>query len=83
MCRGLISLVPRAIFVKKIRLSLKDKRCAGNEVVGLAQLELSLKPSVIGMDTYLNNTDDWMLNLVENTDKISACTLLLVMRKNI
>ena len=34
---------------------------------GLVQLELSLKTSIIGMDTYLNNTNDWMLKLVKKT----------------
>ena len=33
------------------------------------QLELSLKPSVIGMDTYLNNSDDWMLKLVKKHEQ--------------
>ena len=46
---------------------------------GLVQLELSLKTSIIGMDTYLNNTNGWMLNLVKNTSKINECTLLLAM----
>ena len=31
---------------------------------GLAHLELSLKTSITGVDTYLNNTDDWILKLV-------------------
>ena len=29
------------------------------------QLELSLKTSITGMDTFLNNTNDWMLKLVK------------------
>ena len=33
---------------------------------GLAQLELSLKASIIGIDTYLNSAS-WMLRLVEKT----------------
>ena len=49
---------------------------------GLVQLELYLKLSIIGMDTYLNNTNDWMLKLVKITRKIDACTLLLATRKN-
>ena len=32
-------------------------------------LELSLKISVIGMDTYLNNTNDWMLKLVKKHEE--------------
>ena len=32
---------------------------------GLEQLELSIKTSIIGMDTYLNNTNDWILKLVK------------------
>ena len=50
---------------------------------GLVQLELSLKTSIIAMDTYLNNTKDWMLKLVKNMSKINICTLLLLMQKNI
>ena len=50
---------------------------------GLVQLELPLKTSIIGMDTYLNNTNDWILKLVKNMRKINACTPLLAMRKNI
>ena len=51
---------------------------------GLVQLELSLKTSIIGIDTYLNNTNDWMVKLVKKSmRKINACTLLLAMRKNI
>ena len=49
----------------------------------LVQLKLSLKKSIIRIDTYLNNTNDWMLQLVKNMRKINACTLLLAMRKNI
>ena len=41
------------------------------------QLELPL----IGMDTYLNNTNDCMLNLVKHTSKINVCILLLAMQK--
>ena len=36
---------------------------------GLVQLELSLKTSIIGMDTYLNNTNDWMLKLAKKHEK--------------
>ena len=36
---------------------------------GLVQLELSLKTSIIGMDTYLNNTKDWMLTLVKKHEQ--------------
>ena len=50
---------------------------------GLAQLELSLKMSITEKDTYLTNTNDCMLKLVKNTNKINACTLLPVMQKNI
>ena len=50
---------------------------------GLVKLELSLKMSIIGIDTYLNKTNDWILKLVKSTRKINACTLLLPMRKNI
>ena len=50
---------------------------------GGRQLELSLKSSITGMDTYLNNTNDWIPKLVKNMKKINACTLLLAMRKNI
>ena len=32
---------------------------------GLVQLELFLKTSIIGLDTYLNNTNNWMLKLVK------------------
>ena len=32
---------------------------------GLVQFEPSLKTSIIGMDTYLNNLNDWMLKLVK------------------
>ena len=35
----------------------------------LVQLELPLKTSIIGMDTYLNNTNDWMLKLVKNHEE--------------
>ena len=35
------------------------------------------------MDTYLNNTNYWMLKLVKNTSKINACTLLLAVQKTI
>ena len=48
---------------------------------GLVQLEIYLKVSVIGVDTCLNNTNDWMLNLVKSTSKINACTILLATRK--
>ena len=47
------------------------------------QLELSLKTSIIVVDTYLNNKNAWMLKLVKNTSKIKACTLLLAIRKKI
>ena len=50
---------------------------------GLVLLELALKNSVIGMDTYLNSTNDWMLKLEKNTSKINVCTLLLAMQKYI
>ena len=36
---------------------------------GLVQFELSLKTSIIGMDTYLNNTNDWILKLVKNLEQ--------------
>ena len=36
---------------------------------GLVQRELSLKTSIIGMDTYLNNTNDWMLKLVKKHEE--------------
>ena len=49
---------------------------------GLAQLKISLKMSIIEIDTNLSNTNDWMLKLVKNR-KINACTLLLAMPKNI
>ena len=49
---------------------------------GLVQLELSLATSILGMDTHLNNTNDWMLKLVKNIRKINTCTLLLAMQKN-
>ena len=51
--------------------------------MGLLQCELSLKTSIIGIGTYLNITNDWILKLVKNTRKINACTLLLAMRKDI
>ena len=50
---------------------------------GLPHLEVSQKTSIIGMDTYLNNTNYWMFKLVKNTSKINACTLLLAMQKTI
>ena len=50
---------------------------------GLAQLELSIKASIIGMDTHLNTTIDSMLKFAQNTRKINVCTVLLAMRKNI
>ena len=49
---------------------------------GLVQLKISLKTSIIEIDTNLNNTNDWILKLVKNR-KINACTLLLAMPKNI
>ena len=36
---------------------------------GLGQLELSLKVSIIGMDTYLNNTDYWMFKLARKHEQ--------------
>ena len=48
---------------------------------GLVQLEIYLKTSVTGMDTYLNNTNDWMLNRVKSTSKINPCPILLAMCK--
>ena len=36
---------------------------------GLVQLELSLKTSITGMDTYLNDTNDSMLKLVKKHEK--------------
>ena len=33
------------------------------------QLELSLKTLIIGMDIYLNNTNDWMLKLVKKHEQ--------------
>ena len=50
---------------------------------GLVQLELSLKTSVIGMDIYLNNTNERMLNFVKNTNNINIFILLLATPKNI
>ena len=35
----------------------------------LVQLELSLKMSIIGMDTYLNNTDNWMFKLAKKHEQ--------------
>ena len=43
------------------RLYLPHKK-GGRELV---QLGLFLKTSIIGTDTYLNNTNDWMLKPVE------------------
>ena len=40
-------------------------------VRGLVQLEISLKTQIIGMDTYLNNQNHWMLQRVKNTRKIT------------
>ena len=45
--------------VNRLYLSRKE------EGRGLVQLELSLKTSIIGIDIYLNNTNDWMLKLVK------------------
>ena len=45
------------------------------------ELSLKLELSLIGMDTYLNNTNDCMLNLVKHTSKINVCLLLLAMQK--
>ena len=61
------------------RLYLPRKE-GGRELV---QLELSLKASIIGMDIYLNTTNDSMLKFAKNTRKINVCTLLLAMRKSI
>ena len=36
---------------------------------GLVQLELSLKTLIIGMDIYLNNTNDWMLKLAKKHEQ--------------
>ena len=36
---------------------------------GLVQLELSLKMSVVIMDTYLNNANDWMLKPAKNYEQ--------------
>ena len=36
---------------------------------GFVQLELSLKTSIIGMGTYLNNTNDWMLEPVKTQEE--------------
>ena len=36
---------------------------------GIVQLELSLKTSIIGMNTYLSNTNDWMLKFVKKHDE--------------
>ena len=44
--------------VNRLYLHCKEGR-------GLVQVELSLKTSIIWMDTYLNDTNDWMLKLVE------------------
>ena len=35
----------------------------------LAQLEVSLKTSVIGMDTYSSNINDWMFKLVKKYEQ--------------
>ena len=48
---------------------------------GFVQLELSLKMSIIGIDTYLNKTNDWILKLVKNMRKINACTLITTSAK--
>ena len=48
---------------------------------GFVQLELSLKMSLIGIDTYLNKTNDWILKLVKNMRKINACTLITTSAK--
>ena len=48
--------------VNKLKLPRKE------EGRGLVQLE-SLKTSVIGMDTYLNNTNDWMLKVVKKYER--------------
>ena len=45
------------------RLYLSRKEGGG----GLLQFELSLKTSIVGMDTYLNNTNDWIFRLVKKT----------------
>ena len=36
---------------------------------GLVQLELSLKTLIIGMDIYLNNTNDWILKFVKKHEQ--------------
>ena len=46
-----------------IRLYLPHKK-GGRELV---QLGLILKTSIIGIDTYLNNTNDWMVKPVKKT----------------
>ena len=38
---------------------------------GLVQLELSLKTSIIGMETYLNNTSHWMPKLVKKHEHLN------------
>ena len=35
----------------------------------LAQLEVSLKTSIIGMDTYSSNINDWMFKLVKKYEQ--------------
>ena len=46
-----------------IRLYLPHKK-GGRELV---QLGLILKTSIIGIDTYLNNTNDWTVKPVKKT----------------
>ena len=58
------------------RLYLPHKE-GGRELV---QPALFLKTSIIGIDTYLNNTNDWMLKPAKkkkktHTKKINACTV--------
>ena len=47
--------------VNRLYLPRKEERR------GLVQLEISLKTSIIGIDTYLSNTNDWMLKLIKKT----------------
>ena len=47
------------------RLYLPRKEGGGD----FLQLELSLKTSIIGMDTYLKSTNDWMLKLVKTHEE--------------
>ena len=49
--------------VNRLYLPRKEERR------GLVQLEISLKTSIIGIDTYLSNTNDWMLKLIKKHEQ--------------